>query len=381
MPAASDAGWPVLALLGWDDLRLVGLKLIFLIASRVVSLVGLSRRESWWKDAEILMLRHQLAVALRERPRAPARLTWPDRAWLAILAETLPTGRLAGMRLIVTPATVLRWHRDIVRRRWARLSRSGRPATHRKVRSVVLRLARENEAWGYRRIHGELAGLGITVAPSTVWQILKNAGIDPAPRRDGPGWAEFLRSQAQGILALDFFTADLLNGTKVYVLAIIEHGTRRVRILGATEHPVESWVVQQARNLLMDLEDTGNRVKFVLHDRDASFTAAFDEVFRAAGVRIIRSAVQAPRMNSIMERWIGSCRRELLDRTLVWNQRHLMTVLREYEDFYNTHRPHRALNQAAPLRPLPDGVANLDQVRVQRRDRAGGVIHEYRLVA
>jgi putative transposase len=381
MPAASDAGWPVLALLGWDDLRLVGLKLIFLIASRVVSLVGLSRRESWWKDAEILMLRHQLAVALRERPRAPARLTWPDRAWLAILAETFPTGRLAGMRLIVTPATVLRWHRDIVRRRWARLSRSGRPATHRKVRSVVLRLARENEAWGYRRIHGELAGLGITVAPSTVWQILKNAGIDPAPRRDGPGWAEFLRSQAQGILALDFFTADLLNGTKVYVLAIIEHGTRRVRILGATEHPVESWVVQQARNLLMDLEDTGNRVKFVLHDRDASFTAAFDEVFRAAGVRIIRSAVQAPRMNSIMERWIGSCRRELLDRTLVWNQRHLMTVLREYEDFYNTHRPHRALNQAAPLRPLPDGVANLDQVRVQRRDRAGGVIHEYRLVA
>jgi putative transposase len=359
----------------------VGLKLIFLIASRVVSLLGLWRRESWWKDAEILMLRHQLAVALRERPGAPARLTWPDRAWLAILAGTLPAGWLAGMRLIVTPATVLRWHRDIVRRRWARLSRSGRPATHRKVRSVVLRLARENEAWGYRRIHGELAGLGIMVAPSTVWQILKNAGIDPAPRRDGPGWAEFLRSQAQGILALDFFTADLLNGTKVYVLAVIEHGARRVRILGATGHPVESWVVQQARNLLMDLEDAGTWVKFVLHDRDASFTAAFDDVFRAAGVRIVRSAVQVPRMNSIMERWIGSCRRELLDRTLVWNQRHLMTVLREYEDFYNTHRPHRALNQAAPLRPLPDGVADLDQVRVQRRDRAGGVIHEYRLVA
>ena len=184
-PAASGAAgrcWPC-----WgDDVRFVGLKLIFLIASRVVSLLGLSRRESWWKDAEILMLRHQLAVALRERPRAPARLTWPDRAWLAILAETLPTGRLAGMRLIVTPATVLRWHRDIVRRRWARLSRSGRPATHRKVRSVVLRLARENEAWGYRRIHGELAGLGITVAPSTVWQILKNDGIDPAAPQ---GWA------------------------------------------------------------------------------------------------------------------------------------------------------------------------------------------------
>jgi len=153
------------------------------------------------------------------------------------------------------------------------------------VRSAVLRLARENESRGYRRIHGELAGLGIIVAPSTVWQILKDAGISPAPRRDGPGWAAFLRPQAQGILALDFFTADLLNGTKVYVLAVIEHGTRRIRIPGATEHPVQSWVVQQARNLLMDLEDAGMGVKFVLHDRDASFTAAFDAVGRVVARR------------------------------------------------------------------------------------------------
>jgi putative transposase len=246
---------------------------------------------------------------------------------------------------------------------------------------VVLRLARENESWGYRRIHGELAALGIAVAPSTVWQILKDAGIGPAPRREGPGWAEFLRSQAQGILALDFFTADLLNGTKVYVLAVIEHGSRRVRVLGATEHPAQAWVVQQARRLLMDLEDARTRVKFVLHDRDASFTQAFDAVFQGAGVRIVRSAVQAPRMNSIMERWIGSCRRELLHRTLVWNQPHLMMVLRDYEDFCNTHRPHRTLKQATPLRPLPDGITDLDHFRVQRRDRAGGVIHEYRLVA
>jgi hypothetical protein len=279
---------------------------------------------------------------------------------------------------------IVRWHRDIVRRRWARRScqgRSGRPATHRKVRSIVLRLARENEAWGYRRIHGELAGLGITVAPSTVWQTLKNADISPAPRRDGPGWAEFLRSQAQGILALDFFTTDLLNDTTLYVLAVIEHGTRRIRVLGATRNPVQSWVVQLARNLQMDLDDAGASMKFVLHDRDACLTAAFDAVFQAAGARVVRSAVQAPRMDAIMERWIGSCRRELLDRTLVWNQRHLMTVLREYEDFYNRHRPHRTLNQAAPLRPLPGSVTNLDSFRVRRRDRAGGVIHEYRLVA
>ena len=367
-----------------DNVRLVGLKLIFLIVTRGVSLLGLPRREEWRKDAEILMLRHQLAVAERQQPRAHSRLTWPDRAWLALLARTVPAGRLAAMRLIVTPGTIVRWHRDIVRRRWARRSRrgrSGRPATHRKVRSAVLQLARENESWGYRRIHGELAVLGITVAPSTVWQILKDAGISPAPRRDGPGWAEFLRSQARGILALDFFTADLLSGAKVYVLAVIEHGTRRVRILGATGHPAQSWVVQQARNLLMDLDDAGTSVKFILHDRDASFTAAFDAVVQAAGARVVRSAVQAPRMNAIMERWIGSCRRELLDRTLIWNQRHLMTVLREYEYFYNTHRPHRTLNQAAPLRPLPDGVTHLDHVRVLRRDRAGGVIHEYRLVA
>ena len=208
---------------------------------------------------------------------------------------------------------------------------------------MVLRLARENESWGYRRIHGELAGLGIIVAPSTVWRILKSTGIESAPRRDGPGWAEFLRSQARAMLGLDFFTADLLNGTKVYVLAVIEHGTRRIRVLGATENPVQPWVVQQARNLLMDLEDAGMSMKVALHDRDTSFTAAFDAVFRAAGVRVVRSAVQAPRMNSIMERWIGSCRRDLLDRTLIWNQRHLID------------RPARVrgLLQHAPATPHP----------------------------
>ena len=278
----------------------------------------------------------------------------------------------------------MRWHGEILRRRWARGSRcgrTGRPPTHRNVRSLVLRLARENESWGYRRVHGELAAPGVTVAPSTVWQILKDAGIGPAPRRDGPGWAEFLRSQAPAILALDFFTAGLLNGTQVYVLAVIEHGSRLARVPGATEHPVQSRVVQQARNLLMDLDDAGLLARFVLHDRDASFSAPSDAVFQSVGIRVIHSAVQAPRMNSLIERWIGSCRRELLDRTLIWNQRHLMTVLREYEDFYNTHRPHRALKQAAPFRPLPDGVTDLDHFRVRRRDRAGGVLHEYHPVA
>jgi putative transposase len=348
-----------------------------------MSLLGLSGREEWWKGAGILMRRHQLAVAERGRPGARSRLAWPDRAWLALLAGAVPAGRLAAMRLIVAPGTIVGWRRDIVRRRWARRSRrgrSGRPAAHRRVRSKVLRLARGNESRGYRRIHGELAGLGITVAPSTVWQVLKDAGISPAPRRDGPGWAGFLRSRAHGILALDFFTG-LLNGMKVYVLAGIEHGTRRIRVLGAAEHPVQSWVAQQAGNVLMDLDDAEVSVKFVLHDRDACFTAAFGVIFQAAGAGVVRSAIRAAGMNAVMERWIGSCRRELPDRTLIWNQRHLMTVLREYEDFCSTHRPHRTLNQAAPLRPLPGGVTDLDRFRVRRRDRAGGVIHEYRLVA
>jgi len=386
----------------WDDVRLVGLKVVFLIVSRAVSLFGLSRRESWWKDAEILMLRHQLAVAQRERPRAHSRLNWPDRAWLALLAGTLPIERLAGMRLIVTPATIMRWHRDIVRRRWARRSRqdrSGRPATDHKVRAVVLRLARENESWGYRRIHGELAGLGITVAPSTVWQILKNAGIDLAPRRDGPGWAEFLRSQAQGILrrtgptwqqflrsqaeailACDFFTTGLLDGTQAYVLTAIEHATRRIRILGVTLHPTGEWTSQQARNLIMDLGEQAHQLKFMIRDRGSNFTATFDAILADAGIRTVRCNVRTPRMNAIAERWIGGCRRELLDHTLVWNQSHLRRILREYEIHHNQHRPHRSLDGAAPLKPLPEPV-DLEQYRVRRHTRVGSLINEYRLVA
>jgi putative transposase len=359
----------------------VGLKLIFLIVSRAVSLLGLSRREAWWKDAEILMLRHQLAVAGRERPGARARLTWPDRALLALLAGTLPIDRLAAIRLIVTPATILRWHRDIVRRRWSRRSRQGaRQRTGRSGR------------WCYG-LPGRTSR-GVTAVSTASWPgsaspwrrpLSGRSSRTPAsnPRPPGGTWLGRVPAvpgagdPGAGLL----HRLIVLNGTKVYVLAVIEHGTRRIRVLGTTGHPVQAWVVRQARNLLMDLEDVGKRVKFVLHDRDASLTAAFDEVFRAAGARIIRAAVQAPRMNSIMERWVGSCRRELLDRTLVWNLRHLMIVLREYEDFYNTHRPHRALKQAAPLRQLPDGITDLDQFRVQRRDRAAGVIHEYRLVA
>ena len=288
-----------------------------------------------------------------------------------------------GPRLLVTPDTILRWHRNILRRRWAAQSsrgKTGRPATSRNIRALVLRLARENPEWGYRRIHGELAGLGVKVAASTAWEILKNAGIDPAPRRTAATWSQFLRSQAEAILACDFFTADLLDGTRAYVLAVIEHATRRIRILGVTPHPTGAWTAQQARNLIMDLSGHADRVRFMIRDRGSNFTSAFDAVLADAGIRTVLCNVRTPRMNAIAERWIGGCRRELLDRTLVWNQAHLRRILREYEIHHNQHRPHRFLHAAAPLKPLPDPV-NLDQHRVRKQTRLGGLINEYRLVA
>jgi transposase len=295
----------------------------------------------------------------------------------------IPKARRHGLQLLVTPDTILRWHRDIVRRRWAAKSirgNRGRPATRRNIKALVLRLARENPGWGYRRIHGELAGLGVTIAASTVWEILRKAGIDPAPGRSGPTWSRFLRSQAEPILACDFFTADLLDGTQAYVLAVMEHATRRVRILGVTLHPTGEGTAQQARNLVMDLGEQAHRVKFMIRDRGSNFTTAFDAVLSGAGIRTVLCNVQTPRMNAIAERWIGGCRRELLDRTLIWNQNHLRQILRQYEAHHNEHRPHPSLDAAAPLKPLPQPVV-LEQHRVRRRTRVSGTIHEYRLVA
>jgi transposase InsO family protein len=241
-------------------------------------------------------------------------------------------------------------------------------------------MARDNPGWGYRRIHGRLTGLGHKFAPSTVWQILKDAAIDPAPRRPPQTWRAFLQAQAKTILAADFFHVDTVFLRRLYVLFFIEHGTRCVHLAGITAHPTGEWVTQQARNLLMNLEDRADGLKFLIRDRDVKFTASFDAALAAAGVRIIKTPVRAPRANAIAERWIGSARRECLDRVLIAGERHLRLVLGEYIDHYDTHRPHPALQQNPPAgRPHPPAPGT--NVRVLRRDRIGGLIREYAQVA
>ncbi|MGW1682785.1 integrase core domain-containing protein [Saccharopolyspora sp. NPDC002376] len=256
-----------------------------------------------------------------------------------------------------------------------------RPAANRTLDTrPVLRLARENPNWGYRRVHGELLVLGIKVAASTVWEILKDVGINPSPQRSSSTWASFLRSQTDALLACDFFETVTLTGTKMYVLAMIEHGTRRIRVLGATAHPTTSWVAQAAKNLVMDLEDAGCKARFLIRDRDSKFPELFDAILNDAGIEVVLSGIQIPRMNSITERWVQTCRRELLDRTLIWNQQHLLHALREFEEFYNSHRPHQGIANARPLHLLPESIADSTQIAglsIGRRERLGGILNEH----
>jgi hypothetical protein len=315
----------------------MALRLLYLLFCQVLRWLALLARSAAAKDAELLVLRHEVAVLRRQVTQPP--LDWADRAVLAGLARLLP--RPAWRGLFVRPETLLRWHRALVRRRWTYPHQRGRPRMSAEIRGLVLRLARENSTWGYRRIHGELCRLGYNIGASTVWTILRRAGVDPAPTRSALTWRQFLRTQAEGVLAVDLFTVDTVLLKRLYVLFVIEVATRRVHVLGVTPYPVGEWVAQQARNLLMELGDGVGRFRFVIRDRDTKFTAVFDAVFAAEAIEVLITPVRAPRANSYAERWVGTVRREVLDRMLIVGGGQLRSVLAEYADHYNVHRPHR----------------------------------------
>jgi transposase len=351
---------------------------------RLLELAVLRMRSQRAREIEILVLRHQLQVL--ERQVARPQLGTVDRALLAAFSRALP--RSAWSSFLVRPATVLRWHRELVARRWTYAHRRpGRPGTPVAVRELVLRLARENPGWGYRRIQGELVGLGVRLAASTVWTILREAGIEPAPRRLDASWREFLRRQAASIIECDFLTVDTVFLKRFYILFFIELASRRVHVAGITTNPGGAWVTQQARNLVMRLDDEHVPARFLIRDRDSKFTASFDEVFRSEGIRVIKAPVRAPRARAHAERWVESARRECLDRLLILGRPHLERVVHVYARHYNGHRPHRSLDQRPPLakpppinEPAPSNeLLQLDQVR--RRDRLGGLLHEYDLAA
>lgn len=293
---------------------------------------------------------------------------------LAAASRLLPRERWKVF--LVTPRTLLRWHRELVRCKWTfrRRRRPGRPGLPHETVELIVRIARENPRWGYLRIRAELLKLGVQVSATAVRGILRGHGLGPAPRRNGPTWREFLRQQAAGVLACDFFTVQTVWLQTPYVLFVIELSTRRVHLCGVTAHPDSAWVTQQARNL--DLDERLCSVRFLLRDRDAKYSRSFDDVFLAEGVRIVKTPVRAPQANAFAERWVRTVRWECLDQVLILDRRHLERVLREFVDHYNAERPHRGLQLA---RPSPGGSEGSPGSvgAVRRRDRLGGLIHEY----
>jgi putative transposase len=331
------------------------------------------------KDLEILVLQQQLRVLRRTAGRP--RFTPLDRVLLAAASRALPRRRWASL-FLVTPQTLLRWHRELVRRKWTyrRARAPGRPPLDPEVVALVLRLARENPRWGCVRICGELRKLGIRISATTVRTLLRRGGLGPAPRRCGPTWTQFLKAQAEGIVACDFFTVETIWLKTLYVLFFIQVATRRVVVVGVTARPDASWVTQQARNVAMDLEDRQLSPRFLLRDNDAKFTGAFDEIFRTEGAEVIRTPIQAPKANADAERWVQTVRRECLDWTLVRGRRHLVWLLRTYVRHYNRQRPHRGLELRVPQPGEPHSMS-VGAAGVRRRDVLGGLLHEYHPVA
>jgi putative transposase len=328
------------------------------------------------RDAEILALRHQILVLQRQINRP--RFTDTDRTILAVLSTAFARSRLPQIMLIVQPKTVIGWHRRLVARHWTYppITQRGRPPALAEIRRLAIRLATENPTWGYRRIHGELARLGHRIAASTVWKILRAAGIDPTPQRTGPTWAQFIRTQAKGIIATDFACVDTATLRRFHVLFFIEIGTRRVHLAGITTNPTGPWTTQAARNFLMH---TDRQFRFVVHDGAGQYARSFDAVFQADGISAITTPPRAPMANAYAERWVRTLRQELLDRTIIWNERQLRALLVDYIDHYNQHRPHRSLDQAAPG---DTNLVTIDADRpIQRHPRCGGLINEYHRAA
>jgi putative transposase len=356
------------------------LSILYRLLRCLLGLTAVLLRRDLSKDAELLVLRHENTVLRRQIFRV--HYTPADRAWLAALSWLLPRCRWIEV-FAVTPTTILAWHRRLVARKWDYTARRrpGRPPTAVAVKKLVMRRATENPTWGHRRVQGELVRLGHRIAASTVWQILHDAGIDPAPRRSGPSWRQFFTTQAKAVLAVDFVHLDTVFLKRIYALIVVEHGSHRVSLVGVSAHPTGAWTTQAARNLLMDLADHASTLTFLLRDRDSRFTPAFDTVFAADGIRILTSPARAPRANAICERMIGTLRRELLDRILIMNERHLRQVLTIYLHHFNEARPHRALGQLAPAQAdaQPPHVINLVDYRVHRKPTLDGLTSEYQI--
>jgi putative transposase len=328
-----------------------------------------SRRGLDMKDIELLVVRHELEVLRRQVARPNLRPA--DRALLAAAACHLP--RRSRSQRLVTPRTLLRWHRALARRKWRQPSaRRGRPPLPLEMRELVVRLARENPRWGHRRICGELGKLGFRVSPTSIRRLLARARLQPAPRQAGPNWREFLRGQAATIVACDFFTVESVFLRRYYVLFFIAHASRRVWLAGCTKNPSGAWVTQQARNRGLDFPEHG--VRFLIRDRDSKYSGPFDEVFHSEGIRIVKAPVRAPQANAVAERFVRTVRAECLDWLLILNRRHLERVLRVYVHHYNHERPHRALELRPPE---PKAHASSAAGEIHRRDRLGGLIHEY----